>query len=181
MGGERLATAAVAAAACALRAPREHAVVSFARRTTVVRALRDERPAGHVVDDVLRLRGHGQTALAAALTEASEQLIGSRAGRRVTVLLSDCQATDGVDPLAAARGVEELVVLAPADECDDAEALVRAAGGRWAPVSSAAEVPALLASCWADPLARRPPVIHGDSGVVRSPDPLSTSRGSRRS
>lgn len=145
MTGPRLATAALAAAACALRAPREHAVVTFARQVSVLRRLRDERPPDRVVDEVLRLRGHGATALAAALREATDQLGASRAARRVTVLLSDCQATDGRDPVPAARAAEELVVLAPADDPHAAAELARSAGGRWAPVSSAADVPAVLA------------------------------------
>ena len=47
--------------------------------------------------------------------------------------------------MAAARGVQELVVLAPSDDADEAAALVRAAGGRWAPLPGASAVPDLLA------------------------------------
>jgi Mg-chelatase subunit ChlD len=145
MTGDRLAVAALTAAACALRAPASYAVVGFAKEVELLRPLGGGREPGAVVDAVLRLRGHGTTALAAALRAATEQLAGARAERRVVLLLSDCRATDGEDPVPAARGVPELVVLAPADDPDEAAALVAAAGGRWAPVASASAVPDLLA------------------------------------
>ena len=154
MTGARLATAALAAAACALRAPREHAVVTFARQVDVLRPLHDERPPDRVVDELLRLRGHGATALAGALREASDQLRRSRAVRRVTVLLSDCRATDGEDPVPAARTTDELLVLVPVDDPDAAAELVRMAGGRWATVSGAADVPAALTELLGDPATR---------------------------
>ena len=46
-----------------------------------------------VLDAVLALRGFGTTDVAGALTAAADQLSRSRAGRRITVLLSDCRAT----------------------------------------------------------------------------------------
>lgn len=145
MTGERLATAALTTAACALRAPAEHAVIAFAKTVTVVAPLDGSRAPAGIVDEVLQLRGHGTTGLAGALRAATDQLAGARATRRVTLLLSDCQATDGEDPVPAARGVQELVVLAPADDAEAAEALVAEAGGRWAPLPGAAAVPGLLA------------------------------------
>lgn len=146
MTGARLATAALTAAACAWRAPAEYAVVSFARKTELIRPLYSTRSKDAVVDSVLALRGHGVTALATALREASRQLAASRAARRVVVLLSDCRATDDEDPVPAARGCPELIVLAPADDSADAEHFARQAGARWAPLSGAAAAPAALAA-----------------------------------
>lgn len=145
MSGARLAAAALTAGACAWRAPGEHAVLSFAREATVLRAMESARPAAAVVDAVLSLRGHGVTALAGALRAAVSQLSLSRAARRVVVLLSDCRATDEEDPVPVASRVPELVVLAPAEDPEQAEAFARAAGARWAPLSGAAGAPAALA------------------------------------
>jgi Mg-chelatase subunit ChlD len=145
MTGARLAAAALTAAACAWRAPAEHAIVSFARETRTLRPLWSDRPASAVVDSILTLRGHGVTALTSALQAASDQLARSRAARRVVVLLSDCRATDEQDPVPVARRMPELVILAPADDCAQAEELARRSGGRWAPLSGAAGAPATLA------------------------------------
>ena len=69
MTGERLAASALAAAACACRAPDAYAVLSFARQVHVHRALDSDVAAGAVVNAVLALRGHGVTALASALRD----------------------------------------------------------------------------------------------------------------
>lgn len=145
MGGARLAAAALTAAACAWRAPGEHAVLAFSREVEVLRPMESQRPGGEVVDAVLGLRGHGVTALATALGAAATQLASSRAERRVVVLLSDCRATDEQDPVPVAAGLPELVVLAPADDAEQAEAFARACGARWAAVDGASQAPAALA------------------------------------
>ncbi|MCW2723525.1 MAG: hypothetical protein JWN35_446 [Frankiales bacterium] len=145
MNGERLAAAALSAAACALRAPGDHAVLSFHRDVHVLRAMDSQRPAEAVVDAVLGLRGHGVTAVATALRAAGEQLARTRATRRVVVLLSDCRATDEQDPVPAAAALPELLVLAPADDSDAAEDLALRAGARWAPLPGAAAAPEVLA------------------------------------
>ena len=67
MRGERLAVAATVAAACALRAPAQHAVLAFAGDVRTLRALHGAEPAATVVNRVLALRGHGVTKLADAL------------------------------------------------------------------------------------------------------------------
>jgi Mg-chelatase subunit ChlD len=144
MGGARLAAAALTAAACAWRAPGEHAVLSFNRDVTVLRPLNSERGADLLVDDILRLRGHGVTALSTALKAANEQLAGSRASRRVVVLLSDCRATDENDPVPAACALPELLILAPADDYEQAADLAAHSGGRWAAMAGAADAPAAL-------------------------------------
>lgn len=145
MGGARLAAAALTAGACAWRAPGEHAVLSFAREVTVLRAMDSVRPPSTVVDAVLALRGHGITALAAALRAAHQQLARSRAERRVVVLLSDCRATDAENGLlAVASALPELVVLAPADDAEQAAEFASRCGARWAPLAGVADAPAVL-------------------------------------
>lgn len=144
MGGDRLATAALAAAAVALRAPKDHSVVVFNDRALVLSAQDEQRPPGQVVDDLLRLRGHGVTDLALALDAARGQLARSTAKRRVTLLLSDARPTAGPDPVPAARRVDELFVLAPAGDSDAARALVAAVGGRVEEIAGPSDVPRAL-------------------------------------
>jgi len=148
MGGERLATAAVCASAVALRAPADHSVLAFADEVLVLRGQGSTRPAAAVVDDLLVLRGHGTTDLAGALRGAAAQLGHSPARRKVVLLLSDCRQTTGTDPVAAASALDELLVLAPEGDDEDARTLVDAVGGRLAtlsgPSSAAAAVAALL-------------------------------------
>lgn len=122
MGGEPLATSAVAAAAVASRSPEDYSVVAFGKECIVVRSQDVVKSSDRVVNDVLTLRGHGTTDLAGALLTASRQLSRSRAARKVTILLSDCRATVEGDAVAAAGALDELVVIAP--EGDDAEASV---------------------------------------------------------
>lgn len=144
MGGERLAAAALTAAACALRAPGEYAVLSFAREVSTLKAIDAAVAPQRVVDAVLGLRGHGVTALSAALTAATDQLERSRAARRVVVLLSDCRATDEVDPVPVALRVPELLILAPAEGCEQAADLAARSGARWTPLTGASAAPAAL-------------------------------------
>ncbi|MDW3220711.1 MAG: vWA domain-containing protein [Acidimicrobiales bacterium] len=145
MSGDRLAVAAVAAAACSWRAPADWSVLAFADRQLALKSQDDGRSAPSVVGDLLRLRGQGTTDLDAALRASSRQLERSRAKRRVTVLLSDCRATAGVDPAAVARRLDELCIVAPADDADDAEAFARQVGARFTTVTGASEIPAALA------------------------------------
>jgi Mg-chelatase subunit ChlD len=144
MNGTRLAAAAVTAAACVLRAPAEHAVLAFAREVQVIKSLSSQAKPTTTVDRVLRLRGHGVTGLASALQAASEQLVSARAERRVVVLLSDCRATDEDDPVPVASRIPELLILAPADDCEEAARLALASGGRYVALSGAVSAPGLL-------------------------------------
>ncbi len=130
MGGTRLATAAMAAAACLWRAPHATSVVAFSDDALVLCAADSPRDAEGVVNDLFRLRGHGTTDLAFALRTAHEQLQRTRASRRVTILLSDARATAGDDAAPAAALLDELLVVAPADDADAAIELAAAAGGR---------------------------------------------------
>jgi len=134
MSGRRLATAAVAAAACAHRAPVDWSVLAFADRIIAVKSQDDARSTTEVVDDLLRLRGQGTTDLAGALEAAARQLERSRAKRRITILMSDCRATTGADAVPVARRLDELCVLAPADDFDDASEFAARVGARIAEI-----------------------------------------------
>ncbi|MDP9428838.1 MAG: VWA domain-containing protein, partial [Actinomycetota bacterium] len=144
VGGARLAAATLAAAAVALRAPDDYSVVAFSDRALVVASQDRPRPVADVVDDLLRLRGHGLTDLAHALDTARAQLARSTAPRRVTVLLSDGRPTAGPGPLPYARRLEELVVVAPADDHAEARALAAAVGARFSAVAGPSDVPQAL-------------------------------------
>jgi Mg-chelatase subunit ChlD len=145
MAGAPLATAAVAAAAVASRAPDDYSVVAFSYDAIVAKSQDTPRPVERVVTDLLTLRGHGTTDLALALRTAGEQLGRSRAGRRVTILLSDCRATAGDDPVVEAASLTELWIVAPAGDSEAAEELARAVGARCATVAGPSSVPAALA------------------------------------
>lgn len=145
MGGERLAAAALAAAACSWRAGDDYSVLAFARDVVVVKSQDQHRPAELVAGDVLALRGHGSTDLGLALRAAKAQLDRSPARRRIVVLLSDCRPTAGDDPARAAGALPELAIVAPADDHDDAQALARATGARWTPLDGPAGIPAAFA------------------------------------
>jgi Mg-chelatase subunit ChlD len=134
MSGERLASAALAAAVCSWRAPTDFAVLAFGDRVVSIKDMDRAKPPEQVVAQVLALRGHGTTDVKLALEAAATQLARSRAARKLTVLLSDAEVTTGGDPVPAARALEELTVLAPRDEPDHARALAAACGARIAEV-----------------------------------------------
>ncbi len=144
MSGARLAAAATVAAACALRAPQEHAVLSFAGSVEVIRPLVSDIAPAVVAGRLLRMRGHGVTRLAAALKAAGEQLAPARARRRVVILLSDCRSTDEDDTLQTARALPELIILAPADDHEQAAHLAGLAGARWGPIGHPLDAAAVL-------------------------------------
>ena len=146
MGGPRLAAAAVAAAACALRAPQQWSALAFGDQVVAIKSADRDRPAAAVVDDILRLRGYGTTDLAAALDAARAQLERCTARRRVAVLLSDCRATAGGDPVAAARRLDDLCVIAPAGDAADAESFAAAAGARFAVIAGPRSIPDAVAT-----------------------------------
>jgi hypothetical protein len=146
MHGGPLATAAIAAAAIAARADGQYAVLSFGREVVAVKAMWEQRSVDDVIDRVLALRGHGTTDLARALLAAAQQQGVVAAGRRITVLLSDCRATEPGDIAAAARCLDELVILAPEGDSDEAAVLAGAVGARWAAVDGPTSIVAALAS-----------------------------------
>ena len=147
MEGSRLATAAMAAAACALRAEQtgtELSVIAFDRRCEVLLDIGAAASPSAVVDRVLGLRGHGVTSLDAACRAARVQLDRARATRRIVVLLSDCRVTDDIDPLPAARGIDELRIIAPASDDEEARAFGARVGARVGSLESIRDLPAVL-------------------------------------
>ncbi|WP_447643766.1 vWA domain-containing protein [Nocardioides zeae] len=147
MEGQQLATAALAAAACALHAAHagsELAVVAFDSRAEVLQPMGSAPVPDRVVDRVIGLRGHGVTSLDAALRAAATQHRRATAPRRVTLLLSDCRVTDDVDPTTAARGIDDLRIVAPADDDEQARAFARAVGARVATLATLRDLPRTL-------------------------------------
>lgn len=144
MRGSRLAAAALAAAAVALRAPDDHSVLAFGRDVVVLKAQHEARATHAVVDDLLALRGHGTTDLALALRAARGQLATSDAARKITVVLSDCRATKGDNPLDQARQLEEIYVVGPAEDLEIAQEFARASGGQCRGLTGPSGVPAAL-------------------------------------
>ncbi len=146
MAGDRLAAAAVAAASVLFRAPTDCSVVAFAEDAVVLESQEEIRDPDDVVSDLLRLRGFGVTDLGLALRAAAGQLARSTAGRRITILMSDCRATTGGDPLPHAAGTHELAVLAPTGDTADAEAFANALGARWTELHGPTSVPDAITS-----------------------------------
>ena len=145
MGGAKLATAALAAAAVAQRAGQRYSVVAFAGDATVVKALGTPRPPEAVVDDLLALRGHGSTDLALGLEAARAQLEPEPLASRAVVVLSDCRHNGPGDPVGAARWAQRLVVVAPAGDAAEASAFAAQTGGVLVEVAGPSDVPAALA------------------------------------
>jgi Mg-chelatase subunit ChlD len=146
MGGAPLATSALAAAAVAQRAPEDYSVLAFGPDVVVAKAQDHPKPAGRVVTDVLALRGFGTTDLAGALRAAGAQLQRSPAARRIAVLLSDCRATVPGDVVSVAKGLDELCILAPAADADEARALADSVGARLATVEGPSQIADALAA-----------------------------------
>jgi Mg-chelatase subunit ChlD len=146
MGGKPLATAAIAVAAVALRNPSSYSVLAFGRDVVAVKSQQAEKSNERVVTDVLSLRGHGTTDLAGALQAAAQQLGRSRAARKIAIVLSDCRATVEGDVSASAASLPELVVIAPAQDCDEAVRFAAACGARLATVDGPFGVLAALAT-----------------------------------
>jgi Mg-chelatase subunit ChlD len=141
MGGKPLANSAMAAASIAAREPADYSVLVFGKDVIAAKSQDVHKSGDDVVNTVLALRGFGTTDLAGALHASREQLSRSKASRRITVLLSDCRATVDGDARAAAKSLDELVVIAPLE--DDAEARVFAdsVGARFTTVSGPSDIP----------------------------------------
>ena len=150
MGGKPLATSAMAAAAVAWRSPADYSVIAFGKDVVVAKSQESTKSGEKVVNDVLALRGFGTTDLAGALRSAGEQLSRTRAGRRITVVLSDCRATVEGDVAAAARALDEVVILAPAGDDAEARKLAGEIGARIALIEGPSDVPAALQSLLGD-------------------------------
>jgi Mg-chelatase subunit ChlD len=144
MGGEPLATAAVTASAVSWRASEDYSVLSFGKDVIAAKSQDVPKSNEAVIDSVLALRGFGTTDVAGALRAAGEQLSRSRAGRKITVLLSDCRATVPGDVVAAASMLDELVIVAPESDAEEALELGRRSGATVATVSGPSDAAAGL-------------------------------------
>jgi len=144
MGGKPLAASAVAAAAVAWRAPQDYSVLAFGKDVVVAKSQDVFKDSDKVVTDVLTLRGFGTTDLAGALQVAHRQLMRSRAGRRIAVLLSDCRATVEGDVAAAAGMLDELLIIAPEGDSAEAEKLAASVGAKLTTVTGPSDVAAAI-------------------------------------
>ena len=149
MSGLAVAIAAVAAASLVLAADGRlaPAIISFRNDATLLQAQGTQGAPGPLVGELLALRGHGVTDLAAALRAAAAQLAAVTADERVVLLLSDCLPTAGGDPALALTGISRLHVLCPLPTTESeraATALARRGHGLSQPVRTLADVaPAL--------------------------------------
>lgn len=150
MSGLAVALAAVAAAGVVLAGGGRRlatSVVAFSEQVQVLCAQGVERSAEELVAELVGLRGHGMTDLAAALREASRQLAAAAADERIVVLLSDCLHTTGPEPATALGGIDRLHVLCPLpteEATRAASALATRGGGRYQPVRRLTDIaPAL--------------------------------------
>jgi magnesium chelatase subunit D len=148
MSGLALAIAAIAAAGVVIAADGklEPAVLAFSESVTVLQRRGVRRPPADVITELMAMRGHGRTDLAAGVRAAGAELAGA-AGDREVILLSDCLPTAGGDPATALAGIDRLNVLMPLPTPESIAAgvtLARAGGGFSQPVSSLADLgPAL--------------------------------------
>ena len=141
MLGDRLTTAAVAAAAVLLGTQASTSVVAFSNTGVVLHPQGPSTEPEGVVTQRLRLRGHGTTDLSNALRVAHEQLLRAPAGHHLTLLLSDCRVTSGGSAATAASSLKHLMILPPAEDSADAEEFARKVGAPWVPVASPSDVP----------------------------------------
>ncbi|GAA1846115.1 hypothetical protein GCM10009836_27120 [Pseudonocardia ailaonensis] len=151
MQGLAVALAAVAAAGVVLSADTalEPGVIAFGAQVRTLQRQGVRRPPDQLVGELVALRGHGTTDVAAALREASVQLAGAVADERLVLLLSDCLHTAGDDPLTALGGIDRLHVLAPLPDVAAeraGRALALRGGGSYREVRRLADIaPALTA------------------------------------
>jgi len=146
MSGGAVARAAAAAAAISLATTdrAECGVIAFSRDRIVLQPLARQPDPVRLVDRILTLRGHGTTDLAGALTEAA-RMIRSRPDDTggVVVLLSDCIATEGTDPMGAVSHIGHLHVITPSDDPESltvARSLTRPTGGKVRVVTSVRDI-----------------------------------------
>ena len=145
MRGLGMALAAVAAASIAIAGADQAdcSVVAFSRDAIVLQAQGLARSPQRLVADILALRAGGTTNLELALRAGATQLGQATGPTRVAIVMSDCLATAGGDPLAALGGIDRLHVLGTSAERDSVrsgERLARRGGGRYLPATTFAEL-----------------------------------------
>ena len=113
MRGHGVGMAAMAASAVVLNRSERvgTSVIAFAADALVLQGQGERRPPSALVDDLLSLRGKGRTDLALALRTAARELGREPAAERLAIVLSDCRATAGDDPLTALSGFDRVDVL----------------------------------------------------------------------
>jgi Mg-chelatase subunit ChlD len=127
-------------------------VLAFNRDAIVLQTQGRSRPPGQLVGDILSLRAGGTTNLELALRTAARQLSRAAAQERLAIVMSDCLATTGGDPLAALAGIDRLHVLgtsAQPESVQAAQELARRAGGRYLPAVTFAQLTSGLAGVFA--------------------------------
>ena len=142
MRGHAVGLAAMATSAVVLngaeRADASTSVIAFAADALILQRQGETRPPSALVDDLLSLRGKGRTDLALALRTAAKELARDPAAERLAIVLSDCRATAGDDPLSALAGLDRVDVLGT-DEDPEAVAagrrLASRARGRYLPAA----------------------------------------------
>ena len=136
MGGKPLATAAIAAAAVALRNPSSYSVLAFGKDVVAVKSQEADKSSERVVTDVLSLRARHHRS-GRCVASGWQQLGRSRAARKIAIVLSDCRATVEGDVLGAAASLPELVVVAPAQDCEEAVRFANTSGrADWRPFTA---------------------------------------------
>jgi Mg-chelatase subunit ChlD/energy-coupling factor transporter ATP-binding protein EcfA2 len=149
MGGHQVAMAAMGAAGVLLAGDdrTETSVIAFNRDSIVLQHQGQPRHVGSVVDDLLTLRGKGETDLSLALRGARRELDRTHARERIAILLSDAKHTAGQLPELALRGIDRLHVIGTTDDTESQErgnAIASAARGRYLCVTSVVQLPAAL-------------------------------------
>jgi hypothetical protein len=113
----------------------------------VLQSQRQRRSPVDLVSELLTLRGKGTTDLTGALSAAAVQLGRAVSNDRTAILMSDCLATEGGDPLEKFPGIDRLHVLGTSrDEAsvEAGKALARRGGGRHIVVTTPTEVPGAM-------------------------------------
>lgn len=151
MRGRSVALAALAAASVALAADGrlECSVVAFNRDAIVLQPQSSGQRAEELVGRILALRAGSSTDVALALRTAAAQLARAAAPERLAILMSDCLATAGGDPLSALDGIDRLHVIgtsADPESVSRGQELATRGGGRYMPATSFGELAEALAS-----------------------------------
>ena len=97
-----------------------------------------------IAPDLFDVDDHGTASVRFPGALEGEQLARARARRRVVILLSDCRSTDDDDTVETARSLPELVILAPADDHEQAAHLGNLSGARWGTIAHPLDAGAAL-------------------------------------
>jgi Mg-chelatase subunit ChlD len=131
MRGHAVGLAAMATAAVVLArdARASCSVIAFAADALVLQPQDAPRPPAALVDELLSLRGKGRTDLALALRTGARELAKAPAAERLAVVLGDCRATAGQNPLNAVAALDRVDVLGTSRD-EDAVAAGRSLAAR---------------------------------------------------